>query len=593
MTICCQVCFDRTGIYSIDQTIYRRWQRYVLDGTLFRLGRLEFPLTVLDEDIEIGTVKEPSGQTVISVHIPRYLPLKEEDCEKSYACAGLPLTGSAGICLSDMLSVCVYKNVPMCSYPTHGDYCPILPVQFITRFVIGYSASGESVFLALCQQSVGDDAQDQCAGDGSQSHLAEGDGQTANAGDQNHSNYKQVLAGAQIDLLDHLQTGNCDEAVQSDADTAHDAVGDGSQEGNEGIEEGDQDAQNSSGGDGHHGSIAGDSHTTDRLTVGGVGAAAEESAGKGADAVTQQGTVQTGLGQQVRADDGGQVLVVSDVLSKDHERNRNVSDCNSSNKCAVDVLQTLGSFHEGEARQGNDTHFLEGSKVDDLQSYIVGGNTDHSENGSHNIANQNAQDEGDQLSHLLAVNREENNRKQRCQTADQCHIGAAGGNAVNHDLAQAQIANCIACQAEADDSNSGSDNHGGHQLVDPVNTGNLDYNSDDHIHQTRKSCADDQTGKTGRSGCRAAKGSKHRANECEGRAQEHRAAELSEQLVHQSADTCTEQGSGLAHAVTDNAGNCDGCCQNRQDLLECKNQNLAKFGFVFDAIDQIHCVCPP
>ena len=87
MTICCQVCFDRTGIYGIDQAIYRRWQRYVLDGTLFRLGRLEFQLKVLDEDIEIGTVKVPAGETVISVHIPRYLPLKEEDCEKSYACA--------------------------------------------------------------------------------------------------------------------------------------------------------------------------------------------------------------------------------------------------------------------------------------------------------------------------------------------------------------------------------------------------------------------------------------------------------------------------------------------------------------------------
>ena len=40
MTICCQVCYERLGIYGIDQNVYRRWQRYVLDGTLFRLGRL-------------------------------------------------------------------------------------------------------------------------------------------------------------------------------------------------------------------------------------------------------------------------------------------------------------------------------------------------------------------------------------------------------------------------------------------------------------------------------------------------------------------------------------------------------------------------
>ena len=65
---------------------------------------------------------------------------------------------------------------------------------------------GRLFFAALGQQCVSNDTQDQSAGDGSQSHLAEGDG-------------------------------------QSDADTTHDAVGDGSQEGNEGIEEGDQNAQ--------------------------------------------------------------------------------------------------------------------------------------------------------------------------------------------------------------------------------------------------------------------------------------------------------------------------------------------------------------
>ena len=87
MTVCCQVCYDRLGIYGIDQAIYRKWQRYVLDGTLFRLGRLEFQLKEFDYDLEIDGHKAPAGTTVLSVHIPRYLPLKEEDCEKSYAWA--------------------------------------------------------------------------------------------------------------------------------------------------------------------------------------------------------------------------------------------------------------------------------------------------------------------------------------------------------------------------------------------------------------------------------------------------------------------------------------------------------------------------
>ena len=87
MTVCCQVCYDRLGIYGIDQATYRRWQRYVLNGTLFRLGRLEFQLKEFDFDIDIDEFHIPAGTTVLSVHIPRYLPLNEEDCEKSYAWA--------------------------------------------------------------------------------------------------------------------------------------------------------------------------------------------------------------------------------------------------------------------------------------------------------------------------------------------------------------------------------------------------------------------------------------------------------------------------------------------------------------------------
>lgn len=85
MTVCAQVCYDRRGIYGIDQNTYRRWQRYVIDGTLFRLGRLEFQLKELDYDVEVEGLSVPAGTTVLSVHIPRYLPLNEEDCEKAYA----------------------------------------------------------------------------------------------------------------------------------------------------------------------------------------------------------------------------------------------------------------------------------------------------------------------------------------------------------------------------------------------------------------------------------------------------------------------------------------------------------------------------
>ena len=70
--------------------------------------------------------------------------------------------------------------------------------------------------------------------------------------------------------------------------------------------------------------LRGDGDAGDGLAVGGVGAAAEESARHGADAVAQQGAGQAGILQQVVADDGGDVLVVGDVLGEDDEGDRHI-----------------------------------------------------------------------------------------------------------------------------------------------------------------------------------------------------------------------------------------------------------------------------
>ena len=41
----------------------------------------------IDYAIDVEGLQVPAGTTVLSVHIPRYLPLDEEACEKSYAWA--------------------------------------------------------------------------------------------------------------------------------------------------------------------------------------------------------------------------------------------------------------------------------------------------------------------------------------------------------------------------------------------------------------------------------------------------------------------------------------------------------------------------
>ena len=462
------------------------------------------------------------------------------------------------------------------------------------------------VFFALGKNDICEDAKKQSTGDGGQGDLAERNRQSADAGDQNDSHNKQILACTQIDLLDHLQAGNCDEAIKGDADTAHDAVGDRSQESHKGSEEGNNDAQHSSRCDGHNGSVPGDSNTADRFAVSGVGAAAEECACDRTDTVTQQGAMQAGLFQQITSDDAGQVLVVSNVLCKDHKRHRDICDCDGCDEGAVDVLDALESFQEGEVGDREDFHILEDGEVDDLQLHIVGGNTDGSENSSSNVTNQDAQNEGDQLHHLFAVNGEQDDCKQRDKTANQGDIGAAGGDLLNgiddlavfndllsdvlHDFTGGKIADSIAGKRQADNGNGGSDNDGGHQLADPFNACNLNNSSNDHVYQTCKYSAYDQTGVTGRSRSGTCKGGAHGSKECEGRAEENGAAELSKQLIDKRANTCTEQGGGLAHAVADDAGDCDGRCQDRQNLLECKQQHLAELWFVFDTVDQIHVI---
>ena len=82
--ICCRLCYEACGIWGIQQEVFRAWTRRILDCRIYRLGRLEFELKTLDVDFEVDGCFVPRGTTVLSTHIPRYLPLREVDCEESY-----------------------------------------------------------------------------------------------------------------------------------------------------------------------------------------------------------------------------------------------------------------------------------------------------------------------------------------------------------------------------------------------------------------------------------------------------------------------------------------------------------------------------
>ena len=130
--------------------------------------------------------------------------------------------------------------------------------------------------LGTGKQEVGENAKDEGAGDGGDGHAAEVQHETANAGDQDDGNGEQIFVLLQVNVLDHLQAGNGDEAVKCHTNATHHAGGDGVHKGHEGGEEGDQHSADGGGDDAPDGGVTGDSHTADGFAVGGVGAAAED-----------------------------------------------------------------------------------------------------------------------------------------------------------------------------------------------------------------------------------------------------------------------------------------------------------------------------
>ena len=75
----------KTDIYGIPQEIQRRWLRRYVNGTIFRIGRLNFDIAKSDRDYEIDGYTLKKDEDCISVHIPDGGRLFDGECENSYA----------------------------------------------------------------------------------------------------------------------------------------------------------------------------------------------------------------------------------------------------------------------------------------------------------------------------------------------------------------------------------------------------------------------------------------------------------------------------------------------------------------------------
>lgn len=85
MSQACRYCYEATGVYGIEQKLYRPWFRIFLqEKRIFRFGRLEFELTQSKHTVQLQGKTIEAGQPCLYVHIPRYEPLQEQACRESY-----------------------------------------------------------------------------------------------------------------------------------------------------------------------------------------------------------------------------------------------------------------------------------------------------------------------------------------------------------------------------------------------------------------------------------------------------------------------------------------------------------------------------
>ena len=295
--------------------------------------------------------------------------------------------------------------------------------------------------------------------------------------------------------------------------------------------------------------------------------------------------------------------MVGDMLGKYNECNGDIRDCDGSDQRAVDILQTLDRFNEGEVRDGEDLYILECLEVDDLKCHVIGSVTDHGEDRCDDVADHDAEDEGNEFHHLLAVNRECEDCKEGHETADECYIGAASRNEgyarfdkavldnefglLHQDLTDGQVVDGVDGKRKSDQRNGRTDDDRRHEFVDPLNADEFNDERNDNVNESCKDGTDDETRIAGRSRSRAAECCEHRADKSKGRTEKSGAAELGEELVHQSTDACAKECGRLAHPISDDGGNENRCSKDRKHLLQCEQEHLREFWFVMNIINKI------
>ena len=396
--------------------------------------------------------------------------------------------------------------------------------------------------------------------------------------------------------MEHLETGNGDEAVERDARAAHDALRNGVNEHDERSEEGKHHAAECRGEDGNDGSVAGDGDAADGLAVGGVCTAAEERAHNGAEAVADEGLIEARVCDEVAVDNRAEVLVVSDVLCELDDADRNVDhgDVADGSRIKRILAVRLDCFEEEELRIIDDAGDAECAECIDerlegkeLEALCARCHADDCKDECKRIARADADDKRNELDGFGALNGRNDNHEEGEDAADDGSpvVGLAvydSCSAVAHDPAC-----CRAGEGQTDERDDRSDDDGRHQLIDPTGADDLDDKTDDDVNKTCERNADEHAPVAViLTDC-----SRIRAEEGERGAEEYRASALGAEQVYDGADARAEQcGCGVClQAVAGDKQRYEQRSRHDGDhLLECEDQCFAELRLIFDAVNQLH-----
>ena len=464
--------------------------------------------------------------------------------------------------------------------------------------------SGELFFVSFFglffgKKNVYDDAEDEGTGDGGDGNLTDSHCHAADTRDEDNGCGKEICIVFKVYLLDHLETGDGDEAVKGDAYAAHYAAGDGIEERNEGRNKGDEDSHYSGSRDGNNGRVLCDGNAADGFAVCGVGAAAEDGADDGAYAVTEERSVETGLGEKVLFDDAGEILVVSDMLREYNESNGNVRYRDGCEIGHIELTHALDCVDEGEfgnGEEGLESHAvcnecLEGSEINDSERGNVSKDTDNGKHETYRISCKDTDDEGDEFCHFFAVCGYEDDNDESYDSANEGNPDVGGHNKGAVGILRTvgeYILYSRACKRKTDERNGGADYNGGHKSVDPVDARELYDNGENNVNKTRTDRTDDESEESELHGNAACESSEHGADEGEGGAEEYGASELREELVNERTCARAEESRGCGHAVAYDSGNRDRCSHNSEELLESEHDDLTEFRPVINIVDKFH-----